>query len=361
MRKRINRTYIPWAMAAARAALGPVLIAGAACAWNRATLAGIVVAALFSDIYDGVLARRWHCDTPAVRLFDTLADTFFYLCTALAIWKTTPRVWRENGILLLLLIALEVARLTFDLAKFHRSASYHSYTAKAWGLLLAVAVVTLFALGHSNPFLPLALELGIVCQLEGLAMSLILPRWRRDVKTLPRAWQLRREMLIAVSPATRRRAFAWFPSALLLLVVVLSHAAHALQPSEVKYVGGTGKLTPGSEATLDLSSPTVLSFQPKPAGSSLLIPYTRLLCYQYGTEVAHHVGVLPAIAVSLVKKRERRHFLTIDYTGDDNATEIMVLEIPKDAPRTLVPIFQAKSRKCMPAVPSPHLTLGRNP
>jgi CDP-diacylglycerol--glycerol-3-phosphate 3-phosphatidyltransferase len=66
---------IPWLMAAARGALGPVMVIGQACQWNGFALAGTILAALLSDIYDGVLARRWHCDTPAVRLFDSMADT----------------------------------------------------------------------------------------------------------------------------------------------------------------------------------------------------------------------------------------------------------------------------------------------
>ena len=42
--------------------------------------------------------------------------------------------------------------------------------------------------------LRVAVVWGIVCDLEGLAMSMILPEWRRDVKTLRRALDLRREM-----------------------------------------------------------------------------------------------------------------------------------------------------------------------
>jgi hypothetical protein len=37
--------------------------------------------------------------------------------------------------------------------------------------------------------------LGIASDAEGLAMSLMLPRWRNDVKTLSVAWKLRGEML----------------------------------------------------------------------------------------------------------------------------------------------------------------------
>ena len=36
---------------------------------------------------------------------------------------------------------------------------------------------------------------GIVVNVEGLAMSLMLPRWRNDVKTLGRAWEMRKSMM----------------------------------------------------------------------------------------------------------------------------------------------------------------------
>jgi hypothetical protein len=37
---------------------------------------------------------------------------------------------------------------------------------------------------------------GIVVNLEVLAMSLMLPQWKNDVKTLGRAWEWRKAMLV---------------------------------------------------------------------------------------------------------------------------------------------------------------------
>jgi CDP-diacylglycerol--glycerol-3-phosphate 3-phosphatidyltransferase len=198
MRMNFGKQHIPWVMAAARAALGPVLIAGTACSWNGFALAGMVVGALVSDIYDGVLARRWGCDTAGVRLFDSMADTVFYLCTAFALWISEPQLWRSYGGLLVVLLALEAVRFAFDSVKFGKPASYHSYLAKLWGLVMAVAVVGVFALDRSNVLVPVAIVLGILCNVEGLAMSVVLSVWRKDVKTLAEAWRSRRE--VAGSP-----------------------------------------------------------------------------------------------------------------------------------------------------------------
>ncbi len=200
MRIELRKQSIPWVMAVGRAALGPFLIAGAACSWNGVTLASMVVVALVSDIFDGVLARRWSCDTAGVRLFDSMADTVFYLCVAVALRVGQPAVWGNLSGLLIPLLTLEVLRFGLDFAKFGKPASYHSYLAKCWGLTMAVGVVAVFWLRHSSPLLSFALMLGIACNLEGLAMSLVLPVWRKDVKTIRAAWQLRRQIVESVSP-----------------------------------------------------------------------------------------------------------------------------------------------------------------
>ena len=185
-----TKRTIPWAMATSRAALGPIMVLGAACRWNGIAMAAMVVAALASDIFDGVLARRWDCDTAAVRLFDTIADTIFYLCTGWALWLAHPHICRANATLLAIVVAAEVIRYTFDFFKFGKPASYHSYLAKTWGLFLAAGVITAFCSSFSWP-LRLSLWIGILNQIEGAMMSLILPVWTRDVKTLAAAWRLR--------------------------------------------------------------------------------------------------------------------------------------------------------------------------
>ena len=171
--------------------LGPLMVAGQACGWNGVAMAAMIVSALVSDIFDGVLARRWKCDTAAVRLFDSMADTVFYLGVAVALGMGHRPVLREHAWLLGGLLSLEAARFAFDFAKFGKPASYHSYLAKTWGLVMAVAVTATFATGGGGWLIATALMLGIACNAEGLAMSCVLPDWTRDVKTLSAALRVR--------------------------------------------------------------------------------------------------------------------------------------------------------------------------
>jgi CDP-diacylglycerol--glycerol-3-phosphate 3-phosphatidyltransferase len=194
---------IPWLMAAARALLGPVVILGERARWNGVTLAVLIVTALLSDILDGVLARRWKCDTAGVRLFDSMADIVFYACCAVALWMRHPAVMRGLALPIATVAGLEALCLATAFVKFGKLPSYHSYVAKLWGLVLAFALVAAFVTQHPVGWLIAALALGALSNLEGILMSLIMPVWRQDVKTLAEAWRLRGIM--------RRRHAPWIP------------------------------------------------------------------------------------------------------------------------------------------------------
>jgi hypothetical protein len=58
-----------------------------------------------------------------------------------------PGVFAGAGLLLVRLITIHVSRATFELTKYGRVASYHMWSAKALGALLAVAVAWSFVTG----------------------------------------------------------------------------------------------------------------------------------------------------------------------------------------------------------------------
>lgn len=350
MQLQFRKQLIPWAMAGMRAALGPVLITGAACQWNGLALAAIVVVALVSDIYDGVLARRWQCDTSAVRLFDSMADTVFYLCTAIALWLQRPMLWHTYAAPLITLLTLEAVRFAFDLHKFGKPSSYHSWLAKSWGLTLAIAVIAVFAQGWISPLVPLALWTGIACDLEGLAMSIVLPVWRKDIKTLRAAWRLRCELAAEATPGDaaghREPNLLRIAGVAALLACALPLPLFAVEAGQAAYVSGTSStLAKGAIGSLDTTSPATLIFRAAGtgAGGELDIPWTSIRNFQYTTEVARHLGVLPAIAVGLVRRRERKHFFSITYVDASNAPQAAVFEVPKREPRGLLAILRARA------------------
>lgn len=340
----LRKQHIPWLMAATRAALGPLVILGEACQWSGAALASFILTALLSDIFDGVLARRWLCDTPAVRLFDSMADTVFYLCTAAALWLRYPHLWRTHAALFIALFTLEATRFVYDLTKFGKPASYHSYLAKAWGLILATAVIAAFLTPHADALITAALLLGILCDLEGLTMSLLLPTWHRDVKTLRHAWRLRTQSTTPTRPTQR----AYLTAATLLLITLFAAPAFAADTiPALDDNGSSGVIPAATTGTLDLSSPTDLIFR-APTGASISIPYQSILTFNYRVESTHHLGVIPAILVALVNSRMHRHLFTINYTDAAGAKQVAIFDVPKDEPRILLPLLRLRTSVCAP-------------
>lgn len=128
------------------------------------------------------------------------------------------------------------------------------------------------------------------------------------------------------------------------LLLALALPLAAVEDGEVMYVGGTTpSLRPGTIGRLDTTSETSLAFEY--SGARLVIPYSSIQNYQYSSEVTHHLGVLPAIAIGLVKKRQRRHFFRITYLGADNVSQVAILEVPKHMPRTLQAVLDSRAPK----------------
>lgn len=129
----------------------------------------------------------------------------------------------------------------------------------------------------------------------------------------------------------------------LFLLFGVTLAARAASDSVV-YVGGT-LTTPvaGTAGTLDLSSPMALRLQW--TAGTIEIPWTTIRSWSYSTEVAHHLGVLPAIAVGLVRKRQRVHLFRIEWQDEHHADQGIVLEVPKQLPNTLQTALEARTPK----------------
>ena len=197
MRFTIRKEQIPGAITALRAALGPVIIAGAACNWSGVALACMAVSAAIGDIYDGRLARRWKCDSPRVRFFDTMADTFFYACVGVALWLCRPQILRASAGLIAAMLAVEALRWLLEILKYGKPASYHTHLARFWGVVMAVSVLAVLATAQGRILLDAAMLVGIACNLEGIAMSMVLPVWTRDVRNFRAAWDLRRSPRIS--------------------------------------------------------------------------------------------------------------------------------------------------------------------
>ena len=342
------KRWIPWTMVVGRAVLGPVVVIGERCGWSGVALGLLVVSALFSDILDGVLARRWRIDTAALRVSDTLADTLFYLCVAVAICVGVPAVRLHCRTGLLIVAACEGLHFGFDLMKFRKPASYHSYLAKTWGLVLATAIVVTFTTQRVSLWIDAAICLGVLSNGETLAMSLLLPRWQCDVKSLAMAWRIRRKML---SEGRQRWPRAGVVAGLVAFLCVV-HGTGCVQAQSlqhVTYLGGTALPASGMHGRLSIGATDALAFE---GATKLTVPYDHVISYESSRHKKVPVGLLTEGIWRLIAPWPETKQLSLTYRDGSDRTQVVVLEMPVADEALLVEVLKARvPRTAQPFVP----------
>ncbi|GAB4438096.1 MAG: hypothetical protein OHK0035_26860 [Cyanobacteria bacterium J069] len=163
-------------------------------------LAGYI-AAFFSDIFDGVIARRLGVSTARLRAADSWADVTLYVCIALAAWRVHPEILIAFRWPLLSVVAAQLLWWVVNLAKYGKPASYHTYSAKLWGITLFIASLALFGFDQGGWALWAAILVGLVHTVEEIGMTLILPTWQHDVLSLAHALKLRQHQRAAKPPS----------------------------------------------------------------------------------------------------------------------------------------------------------------
>lgn len=193
MRSNLVR-LVPISLTALRAALAPALLVIAYGGASHLAFGLCLLSAFLSDVFDGILARSLGVATPGLRRLDSAVDTLFYLSALCCVWHLHPAPLLRHAGALLLLVALEAVRYGFDGLKFRRETSYHMWSSKLWGVALFAAFFLLLAVGSDAVVAAgIAIYLGILADLEGLAISLVLDRWQADVPTLVHALRRRSE------------------------------------------------------------------------------------------------------------------------------------------------------------------------
>lgn len=184
--------FIPWFLVISRAAIAPYLLWDALDHHIGFAFVLTYSFAFFSDIFDGIIARRLQVSTASLRVADSIADTLLYLSLAVCTWLTHPDVVMACQVPLLLTIGGMLLWMVVNMVKYGKFASYHTYSAKVWGLSLFAATIGIYTGWHSELLLNLACFFGLVNISEEILMTMILPTWQHDILSVVHAWRRRR-------------------------------------------------------------------------------------------------------------------------------------------------------------------------
>jgi len=130
-------------------------------------------------------------------------------------------------------------------------------------------------------------------------------------------------------------------------ILLLAPIAQAgLGSKKTMYVGGTLNTIP--ERTEGTSSTTgekhfVFDYSINKAAKNLSIPYDKINGIEYGQKAGRRVGVAIAATPLALLSKKRKHYLTINFTDENDKQQAAVFELGKDAVRVTLSVVESRS------------------
>jgi phosphatidylglycerophosphate synthase len=162
---------IPIALTTFRLLLGPFALICAFLVVPRLVYLPILVLSTLSDIYDGVLARRFHVATPFLRRYDSATDIVYHLFILTVVWILCRQVLRRTWWAILILLATEAACVVVSWIRFGKYPATHTYLAKFYGLCLLIGLVALLVFNASGWVIIALMAVAFIANAEIIAIQ----------------------------------------------------------------------------------------------------------------------------------------------------------------------------------------------
>jgi cardiolipin synthase (CMP-forming) len=186
--------HIPIALIFFRLLLAPIILLLVYFLRQEARLAVIVLMylGLFSDIFDGIIARKLNVQTQKLRRLDSQTDMVFWVSIGICAWMLYPDLIRENRIAIISIFIMEGMCYLISIMKFGKETCTHAYLSKLFGITLLIAFTSLIGFNYAGvPFL-VAIIFGLVSHVDRILITLILPEWAHDIPSCYHAYLIRK-------------------------------------------------------------------------------------------------------------------------------------------------------------------------
>lgn len=152
--------------------LGPVALICALVGAPRLIYLPILITATLSDIFDGILARRFHAATARLRRYDSATDVVYYLFVLAAAWILCKPQLMETIWALAVLLLSEASCVAVSLVRFKKYPATHTYLAKFYGLSLLAGLIALLVFNASGWVIITLVCIGLVTNLEIISIHI---------------------------------------------------------------------------------------------------------------------------------------------------------------------------------------------
>lgn len=148
----------------------------------------------FTDLIDGVLARKFGVASVFGSKLDSIADDLTIVAAIIGVFVLKPQFIEDNRVIFIILFTLFVFQTAFSLIKYRKISSFHTYLAKIAAILQGTFLVLLFFFPEPLYFLFYAAAIVTALDLiEEIVLVIIIPKWEANVKGI--YWVYKRNIL----------------------------------------------------------------------------------------------------------------------------------------------------------------------
>lgn len=139
---------------------------------------------LISDIIDGYIARRFKMESEIGARLDSFADNFNYVLAFIGFFIFKMDDLRQHIVSLIIFISMLLLTVIVPLIKFRKFPSFHLYITKIGGYIQGAFFICLFTIGFIAPFYYFMIIWGILGAIECIAIDMVIPEMRSNIKGL---------------------------------------------------------------------------------------------------------------------------------------------------------------------------------
>ncbi|HEY7336898.1 MAG TPA: hypothetical protein VH639_18540 [Bryobacteraceae bacterium] len=129
---------------------------------------------------------------------------------------------------------------------------------------------------------------------------------------------------------------------ILAALAALALSALALAQSKVEYIGGTAaKIAAGTYGSIQVDDEQYFAFYSRKA--QLRVEYNQINLIEYGQQVDRRLALAVVISPILLLSKQRKHFLTVGYMGEDGKQQALVFRVDKGDIRATLVSLEART------------------
>lgn len=146
---------------------------------------------LFTDIFDGIIARKAGVSSEKLRRLDSQTDLVFWLSLGFTSCFLNPDLIINEWKSILLIFIMEALCYIVSIWKFGKETCTHAFLSKMWGLSLLLAFTYLIGFQKADWTFDLAVILGLISHADVILIIMFLPQWQYDVPSCYHALKIR--------------------------------------------------------------------------------------------------------------------------------------------------------------------------